>query len=129
MGKMNELSSMLDKLTMAGEALTLTGHDLIKTAKAMRNYYSETDATSSAKGDSKASNGSEITVDTKPEVKQYTKENVRGILAAKAAEDDGKYRVEVKKLVRKYANGGSLKDVNANDYAALITEVEGLKDA
>lgn len=56
----------------------------------------------------------------------YTKEDVRKVLAEKAAEDGGKYRAEVKFLVKKYGKGGSLKDVNPEDYAALVAEAEAL---
>ena len=58
--------------------------------------------------------------------KKYTKEDVRAVLAAKSSADGGKYRNEVKALVKKYADGGSLTDVREEDYSLLLKEVEGL---
>lgn len=60
------------------------------------------------------------------EEKKYTKEDVRAVLAAKSNADNGKYRNEVKALVKKYANGGSLTNVSEDDYPSLLAEVEGL---
>ena len=56
----------------------------------------------------------------------YTKEDVRKLLAEKAAADDSKYRSDVKFLVKKYSKGGSLKDIDPADYAALVAEAEAL---
>ena len=58
--------------------------------------------------------------------KKYSKEDVRAVLAAKSNADNGKYRNEVKALVKKYANGGSLTNVSEDDYSSLLAEVEGL---
>ena len=64
-----------------------------------------------------------------PAPKQYSKEEVRGILAKKANEADGRFKANVKAIVQKYGNGGSLTNVDPKDYAALVTDVEGLIDA
>ena len=65
--------------------------------------------------------------ETPPEpAPSYTKEDVRKVLAQKAAEDNGKFRAEVKSLVKKYGKGGALKNVAPEDYAALIAEAEAL---
>jgi hypothetical protein len=64
-----------------------------------------------------------------PAEKQYSKEEVRGILAKKANEAEGRFKADVKAIVQKYGNGGSLTNVDPKDYAALVTEVEGLTDA
>lgn len=61
--------------------------------------------------------------------KSYTKEDVRALLSRKANEDGGRFKAEVRNIVKKYGNGGSLTDVDANDYPALVAEVEGLKNA
>ena len=63
--------------------------------------------------------------ESKPE-KTYSKEEIRAMLAAKANEADGIYKVDVRNLVRKYGNGGSLTDV---DPAALAAEVKGIGNA
>ena len=64
-----------------------------------------------------------------PAEKQYSKEEVRGILAKKANEAEGRFKADVKAIVQKYGNGGSLTNVDPKDYAALVKEVEGLTDA
>ena len=51
------------------------------------------------------------------------------ILAKKANEAEGRFKADVKAIVQKYGNGGSLTNVDPKDYAALVTEVEGLTDA
>ena len=56
----------------------------------------------------------------------YTKEQVRAALSEKSNADNGKYRNQVKALVKKYANGGSLTDVKEEDYCLLIAELEDI---
>jgi len=113
MSKMSELSMLIDNLISCGETLT-------ETAKALRAYYSDT-------GEEKPA------VQEKPKKEEpaptYSKEAVRGILAKKANEANGQYKAEVKAIVKKYGNGGSLTDVDAKDYAALVAEVEGIGNA
>ena len=41
----------------------------------------------------------------------------------------GIYKVDVRNLVRKYGNGGSLTDVDPRNYAALAAEVEAIGNA
>ena len=106
MSKMSELSAMIDNLISCGETLAETG-------RALKEFYS----------------GTEEAAPAKPEKKTKKKEEVRGILAKKANEADGRFKADVKAIVQKYGNGGSLTDVDAKDYAALVAEVEGLTDA
>ena len=61
--------------------------------------------------------------------KTLSKEDVRAILAAKATESDGAYRTQIKDLVKKYGNGGSLTDVDPKDYAALTAEAKAIGNA
>ncbi len=61
--------------------------------------------------------------------KPLTKEDVRAILSAKACESDGIYKSKIRALVKSYAGGGSLTDVNPKDYAALAAEVEAMGNA
>ena len=68
----------------------------------------------------------EPTPETEPESKSYTKEEVRGVLSAKANAENGKFKAAVKDIVKKYGNGGSLTNVDAKDYAALVADVEAL---
>ncbi len=61
--------------------------------------------------------------------KTYDKEEIRALLAAKAAESDGIYRAQVRDLVKKYGNGGSLTDVDPKDYADLAADTEAIGHA
>ena len=114
MSKMSELSQVLDDLISCGE-------QLIQTANTIKECFTET--AESTEGPKK-----EATV-REPEVRSYSKEEVRALLAAKAKEAGGQFKTQVKSLVKKYGNGGSLTDVPAESYPALVSEVEGLKDA
>jgi hypothetical protein len=120
MSKMSELSQVLDDLICCGE-------QLIRTANAMKECFTEAaESTVKPKKEAKAS---------EPEVRSYSKEEVRALLAAKAKEAGGQFKAQVKAIVKKYGNGetpestGSLTDVPAESYPALVSEVEGLKDA
>lgn len=114
MSKMSELSQVLDDLICCGE-------QLIRTANAMKECFTEAaESTVKPKKEAKA---------PEPEVHSYSKEEVRALLAAKAKEAGGQFKAQVKAIVKKYGNGGSLTDVPAESYPALVSEVEGLKDA
>ena len=119
MSKMSELSQVLDDLISCGEKM-------IQTANAIKECFSEEAAPAAepkkklAKKEAKA---------PEPETLSYSKEDVRAILAAKANEAGGQFKAQVKAIVKKYADGGSLTDVPADSYPALVEEVEGLKDA
>ena len=117
MSKMSELSQVLDDLVSCGEKM-------IETAHKIRECLTESDEpapvkkTKSAKKEAKA-----------PEAKTYSKEDVRALLAAKANESGGQFKAQVKAIVKKYGNGGSLTDIPAESYPDLVKEVEGLTDA
>lgn len=119
MSKMSELSQVLDDLISCGEKM-------IQTANAIKECFSEDSAPAAepkkkpAKKEVKA---------PEPETPSYSKEDVRALLAAKANEAGGQFKSQVKAIVKKYADGGSLTDVPAESYPALVKEVEGLKDA
>lgn len=125
MSKMSDLSALLDNLISYGEALAETG-------RALKDFYSNTDEPAPA-AKSRAKEKKAPATETEPETQKeealhYSKEDVRGILAAKASEAGGRFRTEVKALVRKYGNGGSLTDVPTAYYPDLVKEVEGLTD-
>ena len=118
---LRDLVKILDDLTTCGEMA-------IQTASAIMECFSEDEAPAAipvkkskpAKKEAKA---------PEPAVKTYSKEDVRALLAAKANESGGQFKAQVKALVKKYANGGSLTDIPEDQYPALVEEVEGLKDA
>lgn len=134
MSKMSELSMMLDDLIACGTKLA-------ETAMALKDFYSSDeqeqpapDKKTSGKKASKKQESPAQAPDPDPApqpepAKEYSKEDVRRILAAKANEAEGIYKAQVKALVQKYGNGGSLTDVKPEDYAALAQEAEGIGHA
>jgi len=119
MSKMSELSQVLDDLISCGEKM-------IQTANAIKEYSSEEAPAAEPEKKAKVSKKEKA---PEPAEKTYSKENVRALLAAKANEAGGQFKAQVKAIVKKYGNGGSLTDVPADSYPALVEEVEGLKDA
>ena len=107
MGKMSELSMLLDDLIDCGRKLT-------ETAQALKDFYSSPDEAPAAKPAAKSKKKTPEPVKEEEPEKTYTKEEVRAILSAKA---------DVKSIVKKYGNGGSLTNVDAKDYAALVEEI------
>ena len=121
MSKMSELSQVLDELISCGEKM-------IQTANAIKECFTE-EAETVAEPKKKAKPVKEEA--KAPEVTEptYSKEDVRALLAAKASEAGGHFKAQVKAIVKKYGNGGSLTDIPADSYPALVKEVEGLADA
>ncbi len=124
MSKMSELSQIIDNLITCGETL-------IETGQALKAFYSTEEEAESTKPAPKAKAKEDAAPKEEvpaPEAKKYSKEDVRGILAAKANEAGGRYKASVKAIVKKYSDGGNLTDVPVESYEALIKEVEGLID-
>ena len=75
MSKMSELSAMIDNLISCGETLAETG-------RALKEFYSGTEEAAPAKPEKKTKKQDPTPAET-PAAKQYSKEEVRGILAKK----------------------------------------------
>lgn len=118
MSKMSELSQVLDELISCGEKM-------IQTANAIKECFSEAPEAPAAEPKKKEAPAKAA----KPAEPVYSKEDVRALLAAKANEVGGQYKAQVKALVKKYGNGGSLTDIPAESYPAVVKELEGMKDA
>ena len=118
---LRDLVKILDDLTTCGEMA-------IQTASAIMECFSEDEAPA-AISEKKSKPAKKEAKAPEPAVKTYSKEDVRALLAAKANESGGQFKAQVKALVKKYANGGSLTDIPEDQYPALVEEVEGLKDA
>lgn len=118
---LRDLVKILDDLTTCGEMA-------IQTASAIMECFSEDEAPA-AIPEKKSKPAKKEAKAPEPAVKTYSKEDVRALLAAKANESGGQFKAQVKALVKKYANGGSLTDIPEDQYPALVEEVEGLKDA
>lgn len=73
----------------------------------------------------------EPTTDTpaETEVKTYTKEEVRATLSHKAKLDGCKYKAEVKAIVAKYSEDGTLTKVPEDKYSELMAELEVVGNA
>ena len=118
---LRDLVKILDDLTTCGEMA-------IQTASAIMECFSEDEAPA-AIPEKKSKSAKKEAKAPEPALKTYSKEDVRALLAAKANESGGQFKAQVKALVKKYANGGSLTDIPEDQYPALVEEVEGLKDA
>ena len=107
MSKMSNLDLVLDEMITAGQKM-------IEAANALREMFSETAAPEKV---------TEIPVkeaDPESEVKKYTFQEVRGIMANLAGK--GK-KAEAKALLTKYG-ASRLSEVKEADYAALVAEAE-----
>ena len=63
------------------------------------------------------------------EEKTYTKEEVRATLSQKAKLDGCKYKAEVKAIVAKYSEDGTLTKVPEDKYSELMAELEVVGNA
>jgi len=142
MSKKNEISLVLDELITCGEKMIAIadslkdfvscGERMIAVAKEIKAIFTDTDSVKAIEDSApttkaKAAKAKPVPIaDSEP--KKYSKEDIRGILAAKANEAGGRYKASVKAIVKKYSDGGNLTDVPVESYEALIKEVEGLID-
>lgn len=121
--KMKELSAILEELISCSMKLT-------ETAQALKDYYSSTtegEPSTNTKPVKEEKAAEETPAE--PEVKSYTKEDVRALLSQKAKIDGCKYKSEVKSLVAKYSSDGTLTKVPADKYAELMAELEVVGNA
>ena len=123
MSKMSELSQVLDEMIACGEGM-------IKAANALKDIFSSTEeapAKTETKTAKKATKqDATLTEESKSEpTPTYTKEDVRGVLAAKSAAG---FKKEVKELLEKFG-AQQLKQVDPKDYAALLKEAEVIGNA
>lgn len=124
MSKMSELSQVLDEMIACGEGM-------IKAANAIKDIFSSTEE-APAKAETKdVKEAAEKASETEPieapaeSAPTYTKEDVRGVLAAKSAAG---FKKEVKELLEKFG-AQQLKQVKPEDYAALLKEAEVIGNA
>lgn len=110
MSKMSNLDLILDEMITAGQKM-------IDAANALKEMFSDT-----APAVSKAKTKPEKKEAPAPEVKKYSFQEVRGIMASLAGK--GK-KAEAKALLTKYG-ASRLSDVKEEDYPALVAEAEVL---
>lgn len=121
MSKMSELSQVLDEMIACGEGM-------IKAANAIKDIFSSTEeapAKTEPKLTKKATKASEPAKAEETPEPAYTKEDVRAVLASKSAAG---YKKEVKELLKKYG-AQQLKQVNPDDYVAILKEAEVIGNA
>ncbi len=136
MGKMKELSTVLDEIVTCGETLVQgaeklrdmmgiidslaeCGKTLISSGKTLREYFSEPEETKPAPKKTAKK-------DLKPEPeKTISKEDVRKVLAE--ASQSG-HRNEVIALLKKHG-ADNITTLKPELYETIIKEAEGLKDA
>ncbi|MPM93522.1 hypothetical protein SDC9_140661 [bioreactor metagenome] len=107
MSKMSNLDLVLDEMITAGQKM-------IEAATALREMFSETAVPE------KATEVPVKEVAPEPEVKKYTFQEVRGVMASLS----GKGRkAEAKSLLTKYG-ASRLSEVKEADYAALVAEAK-----
>lgn len=106
--------------------------------QALSDIYSSTEdapqpkATAKKEKPAKASEPEPTTdtpAETETDVKTYTKEEVRATLSQKAKLDGCKYKVEVKAIVAKYSEDGTLTKVPEDKYSELMAELEVVGNA
>lgn len=97
MSKMSNLNQVLDEMITAGQKM-------IDAANELKGIFSDTESSENVN----------------PEVKTYTFQEVRGIMASLAGK--GK-KAEAKALLTKYG-ATRLSDVNESEYPALVADAE-----
>ena len=119
MSKMNKLASVIDDLITSGEGILKAVQDLTSCAQGIVNAAKELKEIFSTENlpEPKALS---VVEPAAVKTKTFTKEDVRGILAAKSASGYGK---EVKALLSKYG-ADKLSAVESKDYASIVAEAE-----
>ena len=120
MSRMNELNLTMDELTEVGRQLAACGEALVRAAARVKECFSAWEDGPQAP---EAENVSvqETAAPEEPAAKTYTKEEIRAMLADLSQSG---FRDVAKALVRKYANGGSLADVDPARYPELAEEAQ-----
>lgn len=132
MGKMKDLSTILDSMVECGNALVTSatalkdlcenilhcGNTLQTSATALKDFYS---AVSTEEQKTALPNKITETPAQEPE-KTYTLEEVRAILSAKSKAG---FREQVKEMINK-RGVDNLTKLDSSEYPALVKEVEGL---
>ena len=121
MSRMSELSQVLDEMIACGEGM-------IKATNAIKDIFSSTEETpekTETMPNKKSNKAPETAKAEEAPEPIYTKEDVRAVLASKSAAG---YKKEVKELLEKYG-AQQLKQVNPDDYAALLKEAEVIGNA
>lgn len=115
MSKMSNLDLVLDEMIEAGQ-------QMIKTATELKSIFSETAPVEKEAAPEPINEEKEKAPAPEPEVKKYTFQEVRGIMATLAGTNK---KAEAKALLTKYG-ADRLSAVKEEDYAALVADAEVL---
>ncbi len=110
MGKVSELSQLIEELKQCGNTLIGISEDL-------KNLFSSSEEETEPK--------TKVTEEAPAKEKPLSLEDVRAVMADKSRKG---YTAEVKALLTK-RGVSKLSDVDAKDYAALLAEVEVIGNA
>lgn len=114
MGKVSELSQLIEELNRCGNTLIGISEDL-------KNLFSGSEETK----ETESKTTEEAPAKTPKKEKTLSLEDVRAVMADKSRKG---YTAEVKALLTK-RGVSKLSDVDAKDYAALLAEVEVIGNA
>ena len=115
MSKMNELTTMLDDLTEVGQRLVACGEELIKSVARVKDCFT------AGEDEPQAAEAETLPAQETAAAKTYTKDEIRAMLADLSQSG---FRDEAKALVKKYADGGSLTDIDPARYPELAEEAQ-----
>ncbi len=114
-----------EKLTNAFDEIINSTEKMLYAIKALKECLTDSDLTEETKNGAIVSS-EEATLCPDANTHLYTKEEVRALLANKATESGGQYKAQVKAIVNKFANGGNLADIPAENYPDVVKEIESL---
>lgn len=115
----DEVITCGEGILKAAQDLNTCGEGLILAAKKLRDIFS-TDNLPEPQATTLATPKALSVKDVHSESKNYSKEDVRGILSSKSASGYGK---EIKALLKKYG-ADKLSTLNPDDYASVVSEAE-----
>lgn len=123
---------------MKNTEITVLFKTIADSFQALSDIYSSTEDAPQSEATAKKENPTKVSekepatntpAETDTEVKAYTKEEVRAMLSQKAKVDGCKYKSEVKAIVTKYSEDGTLTKVPEDKYLELMTELEVVGNA
>lgn len=128
MSRMSELSMLLDEVIATGDAFMSALVALRAGVNAPAQDAQAEEKTTTQVDDQGTSLEAEAVQAKTPAARQYTKEDVRGALAAAANEAGGRHKTQVRALVKNHSSDGSLSGVPSEQYTDLMKELEALRN-
>ena len=123
---------------MKNTEITVLFKTIADSFQALSDIYSSTEDTPQSEATAKKEKPTKVSekepatntpAETDTEVKTYTKEEDRAMLSQKAKVDGCKYKAEVKAIVAKYSEDGTLAKVPEDKYRELMADLEVVGNA